>query len=189
MELRDRDQFDDLLDGALKQYSNVEPRAGLEGRVLANLAAQNRFVSHRRWVPVFAITAGICAVSLIVGVVATHHHPGRPIESVSRLAVVAGPNSTDPTRETSIREKPRAKSVRRRIEVSAETATVKASPRLSQFPSQRPLSEQEELLVRYVRESPEEAVIVARAQAEREKEFTKLMENQSSNAGSDQQER
>ena len=35
MEPRGRDQFEDLLDGALKQYGNVEPRPGLEGRVLA----------------------------------------------------------------------------------------------------------------------------------------------------------
>jgi hypothetical protein len=187
MERRDRDQFDQLLDGALQQYGNVEPRVGLEGRVLANLKAQNRFVPHRRWASVFAITAGICAVSLIVGVVATRHHSGKPIESVSRPPAVASSASTDLAMETSVREKPRTKSARPGTEIAAETATAKPSPRLSQFPSQRPLSEQEELLVRYVRESPQEAVLVARAQAEREKELEKLIRDESPNV--DQQER
>ncbi len=189
MEPGNRDHFDSLIDQGLREYGIVEPRAGLEGRVLANLAAQNRFASNRRWVPVFALAAGIGSVSLIVGVVATQHHPGKAIGGTPAALVVASPDSTDPARETSAREKRRTKSVRRRIEVSAETAMEKPFPRLSQFPSQRPLSAQEELLVRYVRESPGEAVLVARAQAEREKQFTKLMESESLNAGSDQQER
>jgi hypothetical protein len=89
--------------------------------------------------------------------------------------------------ETSVREKPRTKSARPGTEIAAETATAKPAPRLGQFPSQRPLSEQEELLVRYVRESPQEAVLVARAQAEREKELEKLIRDESPNV--DQQER
>jgi hypothetical protein len=66
---------------------------------------------------------------------------------------------------------------------------VAKEPRLSQFPSPRPLSEQEQLLVRYVTESPDEAVLVAKEQAERQKELEELIGNESSKADSDQIER
>jgi len=45
------------------------------------------------------------------------------------------------------------------------------APRLKQFPSPRPLSEQEKLLVRYVNESPSDAVLIAKEQAARLREI------------------
>jgi len=45
-------------------------------------------------------------------------------------------------------------------------AQVRTEPHLEQFPSPTPLNEQEEMLVRYVRERRQEAVMVARARAE-----------------------
>jgi hypothetical protein len=45
-----------------------------------------------------------------------------------------------------------------------------AEPKLDQFPSPRPLSKQEELLARYAREHPQEANLIAQAQAELEKQ-------------------
>jgi hypothetical protein len=45
-------------------------------------------------------------------------------------------------------------------------AKVRTEPHLEQFPSPTPLNEQEEMLVRYVRERRQEAVMVARARAE-----------------------
>ena len=62
-----------------------------------------------------------------------------------------------------------------------------ANPRLDQFPSPRALSEQEKLLVRYVHEFPEEAVLIAQAQAESEKEIEQLIGNQSAGMNQDQQ--
>ena len=40
--------LDGVLDAALAKYAAVEPRAGLEGRILANLRSQP-VVSHHRW--------------------------------------------------------------------------------------------------------------------------------------------
>jgi hypothetical protein len=48
---------------------------------------------------------------------------------------------------------------------------VAATPKLDQFPSPRPLSEQEQILMSYVARYPENAALVAQAQAEeRERE-------------------
>ena len=67
------------------------------------------------------------------------------------------------------------------------TVVAAANPKLDQFPSPRPLSEEEQLLVRYVHEFPEEAVLIAKAQAESEKEIEQLNGNQSAGANPDQQ--
>jgi hypothetical protein len=48
----------------------------------------------------------------------------------------------------------------------SRVAPISVEPRLEQFPSPAPLSEQEEMLVRYIRERPHEAALIARAQAE-----------------------
>jgi hypothetical protein len=50
---------------------------------------------------------------------------------------------------------------------------------LEQFPSARPLSEEEQMLARYVREFPQEAVLVAQDQAKAHKELEELIEAES----------
>src|SRR5215475_6584157 len=64
MDSQNRDPLDDLLDGALKQYGNVEPPLGLEARVLANLAAQASR-TEARWIRVWA-AAGVSAAVLVL---------------------------------------------------------------------------------------------------------------------------
>jgi hypothetical protein len=59
-------------------------------------------------------------------------------------------------------------------------ATLANGPRLDHFPSPRPLRDEEKLLVRYVREFPQDAVMIAQAQAESEKEMDQLSGNASS---------
>jgi len=65
------------------------------------------------------------------------------------------------------------------------------SPKLSQFPSPQPLSEQERLLVRYVTDFPQEAAMVAKAQAraEAERQLEELAADKTLQINSDQQER
>src|SRR5947208_1998971 len=108
MNLRDNNRLDQWLDSALSEYGEAEPRAGLEKRVMANLAL----------------------------------------------------------RTTEI-------------------------PKMSQFPSPRPLSEQEKLLVRYVNESPNDAVLIAQEQAARLREMQErgLDKSIETTSGTNQQER
>jgi hypothetical protein len=56
--------------------------------------------------------------------------------------------------------------IRHGIHHASATGVADAIPKLDQFPSPHPLSEQEELLQRYVAENPERAVLVARARME-----------------------
>jgi hypothetical protein len=168
MESENRDQFDDLLDGALMHYGNVEPRQGLEGRVLANLAAAPK----RRFGPRFLFataTAGcVCALVLVFLTVGTHSRKSRPI---------AYATASDGSQESKIfaasahanTPKITTKQQRRLTPATARSADVVL--RLSQFPSPRPLSKQEQMLKAYVNEFPKQAALIAKEQMDDEKEM------------------
>lgn len=71
MENNERDRkLDQWLDEALSQYSAAEPRLGLEQRVLANVAAEEKARSSRRgwwrWMPAFAAIAAVLVVMVAV---------------------------------------------------------------------------------------------------------------------------
>ncbi len=58
-------EVDRWLDAALSQYGNVEPRAGLESRVLANLqsASRRRTTPHGWWWALGMIAATLAIVA------------------------------------------------------------------------------------------------------------------------------
>jgi hypothetical protein len=166
---REEGRLDRGLDAALSQYAAVEPRAGLEERVLANLRAEREHVVTRagwRWAA--AVVAIIVAASLLwrsgrPTPSTTAHHPSTTVEGSRQSAMQAadlGPGAP-------IRPAHRASSKRRMgRRVADPRAAVVAEPRLGQFPSRQPLSEQEKLLIRFVAEFPTEAKLVAQLRAE-----------------------
>jgi len=188
MEPRDnvqgKDRLDRCLDAALREYGSAEPRLGLEGRVLANLAAERVSLAARRrcrWVLGAAAAAAAC-VGVVVWIDATHHPA---VDYVASGASSAGQEAgaTSGTHEV---KQPVAEAVQRRTPPrEPRMIAVARAPRLSQFPSPRALSEQERLLLRYVTEAPNEAVLIANEQAERQKELEKLSGDESSKIDSD----
>lgn len=193
MELHDRDQFDDLLDGALKRYGGVEPRAGLETRVMANLAiAQSRAPGRRRWLLGFAIAACACT-ALFIGVMSLRRPSRHVIDTAGEQTTPdVGTRSSVGTAAAKTAELPTSRSPRRhrRSEPRSEARAnplASASPRLSQFPAPRPLSEQERMLKAYVDEFPEEAALVAKEQAEREKEVEAFLSDQNTGSNLNQE--
>jgi hypothetical protein len=174
MEPHDRDQFDDLLDGALRQYGNVEPRAELEGRVLANLAAnRHQATGSRTWTLMWeaAALAGLVVVVVWIGVsvptgrrsVASPQVPLKISDENQRPSrVIPGKISGEATSAPRLRQA----SIRK-----PEFQVATAPPRLERFPSPRLLSEQEKLLVAYVSEYPKQAAEMAQEQADQEKEL------------------
>jgi hypothetical protein len=155
------------LDAVFKRYGEAEPRPGLEGRVLANLrAAADGRRGRRVWWP--AVAAG-AALLVAAGAIFWGRHPDNARKDVtanrgpaviqvhpSKPNIVAG-RVTVPTAHE--RRKPAHRKAPSQLREAAE-------PKLDQFPSPRPLSKQEEMLARYVRERPQEARLVAQAQAE-----------------------
>ena len=152
--------LEERLDAALRQYGDIEPRLGLEGRILARVQAErNRLIFRpwRRW-PASVATLFVVVTGLVFLIM---WKPTRPVPRVTRSAAVSAARSQPPNLvsqpSTPVRS-PLTRKVRQKPMVAAF-----AEPRLDQFPSPMPLSEQEEMLVRYVQERPHEAMMVARA--------------------------
>jgi hypothetical protein len=167
--------LDHTLDAALANYAAVEPRAGLEERILANLRAEPARVSERVW---WQLPLAIGATAIVVLAVGLVLRSGRhPQPSVKNPPAVTTPATKQPdtqaathnpdavrlARDQATRHQPTHATVQH----SARSETVAAAPpRLDQFPSPRPLSEQEKLLASYIAQEPQRAALVAEARME-----------------------
>jgi len=180
MEFNDNNKgrLDQWLDGALQRYGSVEPRAGLERRILANLelAAQDRR-SGWGWWWVFATAALMACMVVAVWLGIDMHH------ATKSAVATANPANVRASEKGSQSAPPRVAALPHHMKRHSKRPSIEASkePRLEQFPSARPLSEQEQMLSRYVREFPEQAVLVAQAQTESQKELDRLFADESSN--------
>jgi hypothetical protein len=160
-------KFNRDLDAALAKYSAVEPRSGLENRVLASLRAERARVPDHgwwRWTIASAITA---AIILAVAVGWRSGRLSRP--TIARRPAVttqAPPNfGTRATSRSNTESPPNHAVIRRARTFSAHPlVAIASSPKLDQFPSPRPLSEQERMALDYVQRSPDEAALFAQAQ-------------------------
>jgi hypothetical protein len=161
-----QDELDRALDAALAKYAAVEPREGLEDRVLANLRIERAQVAHRAWWrwSVAGALAAVVIVALALALrsgmtshpdVANHLSSAAPSARVPATQVASNPNPA-PTLRT---RRPHP------LVVTAGQAELRP-PKLERFPSPQPLSEQEKLLQRYVEDYPEQAVLIARARSE-----------------------
>jgi hypothetical protein len=163
------DGLDRQLDAALAKYVAVEPRTGLEERVLANIRAQRErsaMKSWWRWPAVAALT-----VLLVVAIFVTSRS-SRPAPNVAtdpsatHQTIAHDGRSAVKTPVPSDRSR-RGSDSQRRSSPRRHPAPVFASaPRLDQFPSPEPLSEQETILARYVTKYPEHAALIAQARTE-----------------------
>jgi hypothetical protein len=173
------DDLDRALDAALAKYAVVEPRVALEERILAHLHAETATsASHAWWRWGFAAVAAV--LLLAVGMVwrwgkstppVITHRPLPALQgtesekseaenqdSATQFAVnrqnQVSPQPTPSLQETVGSKRPRSGSV----------AVTEAEPKLDQFPSPRPLTEQERMALDYVERFPREAAEIARAQ-------------------------
>jgi hypothetical protein len=164
-----QDEIDRLLDAALAKYA-AEPRAGLEERVLANLLAERARVPVRAWWR-WSVAGAVLAVVFVAVALAwrsgksSHpnlaNHPPKAIQGVLEPATQAASNRDGAA------VPPRSSPARRLTAPRLhQSVAIAAPPKLYQFPSPRPLSEQERILANYVAEYPEHAVLVARAMSE-----------------------
>jgi hypothetical protein len=153
------------LDDALKQYGEAEPRPGLENRVLANLLTEQARLTLYPWYWRPAVAAVMIAVFSIGAFLLNRG------SDVTRATISNRPSIALGNSET---EHPVASAVRPHVALrqparsrpGGHIAHSSSGPRLEQFPAPAPLSEQEEMLARYVRERRQEATMVARARAE-----------------------
>jgi len=167
-------ELDRELDAALAKYAAVEPRTGLEERVLANLRAERARVPDRAWWH-WGLAGAVAAV--VVVALALAWRSGRPSAPViahhpppSPSGATQGPQqpgTRDVANGDGNRVRPREhSSIRTASAHRSHAELVAANPKLEQFPSPEPLSEQEKILQNYVAKYPEQAVLIARAARE-----------------------
>lgn len=185
-------EFERILDSALAKYAAVEPRTGFEGRILANVRAERALVCDRSWwrwglaAAVVAVSVMAIALALRPGksskpTIADHHDvPAQSVHEPEQRLV----SDDHGVVKDSLKPGPK----RRNVEHSVGTQVAGRTPKLDQFPSPQPLSEEELALARYVRDFPQEAVLVARSQEESELEMQKKM-GKTEPTSSEEQER
>jgi hypothetical protein len=159
---KERENLDRALDSVLAKYGAVEPREGLEERILANLRAPDTQSALRTWWN-WGVAAALAAVLIIAAAVVWRwnqrihepvaiHPPAlkqAPVpDFASRHASGAPPRKSIPHRTP--RHRPKGD-------------VVAAGPKLDVFPSPLPLSEQEKILASYVAQDPQRAALVAEA--------------------------
>jgi hypothetical protein len=173
--------FNRQLDAALAKLAVAEPRAGLEERILVNLrTAPVRSPQIAWWMwPVFAAAVIVMTIgaSLLwkpitpVNNMQTRTAPVMKPEAPQHTEVAeaknAAANSTQPTSIPSSR-------IEQHVLRKQATVTVKP-PKLDQFPSPEPLSKEELALVKYVKQFPQDATLIAQAQEQYAKEIEKKM--------------
>lgn len=166
------DAFDQQLDAALSKFAAVEPRAGLEDRILANLRIEQERPTERSWWrwPV----VGALAAAVIVVVLSLAWSSGKPQNIAAHLSPSKQTNDHAATTQVAnnggiSRIRPHERTSAKRaspLAVRPHVTEVIAAPRLARFPSPQPLSEQEKILVRYVTKDPEHAALIAQARTE-----------------------
>jgi hypothetical protein len=192
------DALDYELDEALAKYAAVEPRAGLEDRVLAHVRAErvgNR--SWRWWSAAFAAVAFAMVVIVMATLASRAGRPQTPAIANHAPAAVPASEHTAPQVVSNSGATAAHSQTPRRVTRSASRGVggeviAAAAPRLDHFPSPLPLTEQELALARYVSQFPQEATLIAQAQEEYEKEIQQAMKNarpETESKSSDQQER
>src|SRR5579872_712963 len=175
----DEDELDRLLDTTLAKYSAVDPRPGLNERILANLRSPEQPMTSAWWRWGVAVALAVVLIGSAVewrsirphSEIANHPIPGLqiPTGNASRAAHDYSPHDLGVNRHPDPVHQVATRSSR------AKPGTMQ-TPKLEQFPSPHPLSEQEQMLALYVEQFNDEAVIVARVRTEalrldREKEM------------------
>lgn len=155
---KERDDLDRALDAALLKYTSVEPRGGLDERILANVRRADRRSPWLNWG--FAVLAAVVAIAA-VGVWQWNKPAQTPI--ANRPSVVKQePVGPDLAHRDGDNATPRSLP-RRTARHQLEREIVAAHPKLDVFPSPLPLSEQEKILASYVSQYPRHAALVAEA--------------------------
>jgi len=190
----DKDQAERELDAALAMYTAVEPRAGLEERILANMRTQQVAVHSRlwwRWSVAVAAAAIVAALTLTWRSGKQSHPAVAARQSITIQSPLRQESQVANQDANAVHSRRRAPIRRTTMQPAQFGAGAAANPKLDQFPAPRPLSEQEKILSSYVAEYPEQAVLLARARSEalRRDQLEELQAFASGNQTSDSEER
>jgi hypothetical protein len=154
-------QIDDMLDSLLANYSSVEPRPGLETRILANLRdAEEKDTAHGwwnfKWLWAGAVAAAIIVAAVLIG---GRHRIEPPTHVIVKTSPSVPQQEIQPHAPIAPKEMVRIYRRKPRATKQPQNAALALSQRPAVFPTPTPLSEQEQLLLRYMTATPREELI------------------------------
>jgi hypothetical protein len=156
------DELDRALDAALAKYATVDPRSGLEQRILARLQRERGHVPARAWWPWGVAAAFATVVFVILGLAWTGI---RRAPTIAIHPPIIEPKVTLPAPQI-VSSRPPAPDSTAKPAPHHPKLTSPAIPKLDQFPSPQPLSDQERILASYVEAFPDTSVLLARARTQ-----------------------
>src|SRR2546423_502696 len=154
------DELDRLLDGALKQYAAVQPREGLEGRILARMRSESAERASHAWWRWLRAAAAVGALAVVIAMTLRPHARPQPMVAQHRSVALPAAKLAASSQQRKAVQRPT-----RRVHAVADIQVPKV-PKLDQFPSPQPLSEQEKLLASYVAVYPKQAALLAKLRTE-----------------------
>ena len=136
-----RDKLDRLIDGALASYSDAEPLAGLEARVVNRV----RLAGARRRIFARGVGLAVAASVVVLWIV---------VRTEQRRVV---PRPREVARVTSVA--PPVPAIQRAVRIPAwvRAKRPKALPKLEKFPAPEPMTAEERAFVALVKRDPTEA--------------------------------
>jgi len=156
-------EVDRWLDDALSEYANVEPRPGLENRMIGRMASETSSRKTIRWWS-FAMGAAMLALLLLWLRPALQTVPA---PHVQWSVVLPPPIQPSAPRNLSHRAIAKFQNV--------VVGRSSSGPKLDRFPSQSPLTEQERTLIRFAQNFPQRAILLAQAETDLQREDEKEM--------------
>jgi hypothetical protein len=181
MSNKKHDELDRMLDAALAKYATAEPRPGLEDRVLANLRTERTRVPVHAWWR-WSVSAMLAVAVIALALVWRSGKSSLPLVADHSTALMQ--STKEPAKQpASNSERGGVRSVepgRARDKTGHHShlpVEVAPYPKLDQFPSPQPLSEQEIAFAGDAHQFPQDATLVARAQVEYENEIQQQMKD------------
>jgi hypothetical protein len=182
--------LDQALDAALAKYAAVEPRSGLNERILANLQAEQMRVPERAWRR-WGFAAAVAAVIVVAVALAWKSGPAQQQIVVHPSPTLQSPQQSPPQVEANDQHvgvesatTPKHRTTVRHSQSVVSTVVATANPKLDVFPSPQPLSEQERILMSYVADFHDQAVVIARVTYEElQRDRMEMLSNTSAATG------
>ena len=159
------DDLDDALDAALAKYAAVAPREGLQDRIRATLRANQQQAPANAWWK-WGLAAAMAMIAFIAIALAFRSpKPSQPV-LVKRAPAQGLPDAESNSaygKASAAKQRPPVRPTQAHKTAPAIVAATDPPPKLDQFPSPQPLTEQEKMLLGYIEQDRDRAVLMAEA--------------------------
>jgi hypothetical protein len=160
--LQDAD-LDRALDAALAKYSAAEPRVGLEDRVFASIRTAQADSPKPAWWA-WGLAAATAMIVIAVALTLRPDRKSKPaIAGQTPVARQSARTDTEVAKRDATAVLQRAPIGRKHKNPAVIAAASAPVPKLDQFPSPQPLSEEEKILAGYIEQNPKHAALLAEA--------------------------